>query len=348
MTKMLFLHTEMSGYFLSCLRELEQQGVEVHIVQWPVNPEAPFRFDYPDTFHRYRRNDLDDSELVNLAKQIDPVLICATGWMDNGYLQVAAAFKDIVPTIMMMDNQWKGSIRQWVGTLASKKLLHTRFSHAWVPGDPQHTFARKLGFAPEQILGNLYSCDFTHFSEYYTKALPLKEESFPNRFLYVGRYVDFKGVEDLWEAFVGLEVDWELWCAGTGPLVDKFPDDSRIRDVGFVQPEEMDKLITACGVFVFPSRVEPWGVALHEMTAAGMPVICSSEVGAASRFLEEGKNGTSFQAGSVTALTEAMNHMAEQTDEALLEMGAHSSLLAGKVTPEAWAKILVNLEMTNR
>jgi glycosyltransferase involved in cell wall biosynthesis len=44
-----------------------------------------------------------------------------------------------------------------------------------------------------------------------------------------------------------------------------------------------------------PSKKEPWGVVLHEMAIAGLPLLASENVGAASAFLREGENGKVFK-----------------------------------------------------
>ena len=43
-----------------------------------------------------------------------------------------------------------------------------------------------------------------------------------------------------------------------------------------------------------PSKKEPWGVVLQEMAIAGLPLLTSQHVGAATMFLEEHENGLVF------------------------------------------------------
>ena len=42
--KIVFLYSEVAGYFLACAKELANSA-EVLIVRWPVNSEAPFQFE---------------------------------------------------------------------------------------------------------------------------------------------------------------------------------------------------------------------------------------------------------------------------------------------------------------
>ena len=108
-----------------------------------------------------------------------------------------------------------------------------------------------------------------------------RKKNFPKRFLYVGRYYDFKGVKTLWDAFIQLQVenpnDWELWCLGNGDLEPL--EHPKIKHLGFMQPEDLDKIISETGIFILPSLFEPWGVVVQEYAAAGYPLILSNQIG---------------------------------------------------------------------
>ena len=49
---------------------------------------------------------------MKYCKEIKPDIILVSGWLDNGYLKVARYFYGKIPTILTMDNIWKGSLRQ--------------------------------------------------------------------------------------------------------------------------------------------------------------------------------------------------------------------------------------------
>ena len=54
-----------------------------------------------------------------------------------------------------------------------------------------------------------------------------------------------------------------------------------ITDAGFMQPAQLPQAFRDHGVFVLPSRYEPWGVVIAEAAASGLAVICSDACGAA-------------------------------------------------------------------
>jgi glycosyltransferase involved in cell wall biosynthesis len=298
----LFLYTELASYFLAGVKELTKNGHSVHIVRWPVNKEAPFQFDFPEGATVYERNHYNKEELVELAKSIQPDVIISSGWVDKGYLSVCRYFKGRIPTVMSMDNQWHGTLRQQLMRLAAPWLLHPAYSHAWVPGAPQKKYARKLGFKKQHIHEGFYSADVKLFSSSATDRT--EATSYPRKLVYVGRYVRQKGLDLLFPAFMELQAEspneWELWCAGTGELFEQRP-------------------------------------VVHEMAAAGFPMICSTAIGGATRFLEEGKNGFLFENEDKESLKNALRQIMSLSDKELRAMAGHSHQLGISYDPEMWA-----------
>jgi glycosyltransferase involved in cell wall biosynthesis len=343
--KILFLYTELAEYFLNCVRSLSTQVDEVLIIHFPVNKEAPFQFTaLPANVKMLDRSKLDLQELKNTCVNFDPDKIVVSGWIDKEYLKVSKSFFSKVPTIMTLDNQWKGNTKQKLACWLSPIWLKKIFSHVWVPGNAQQLFAEKLGFETNKILKGFYVANQELYSNYYFDSLEIKKNKVPHRFIYVGRYYDFKGITDLWQAFIELKKennnDWELWCLGVGdiPAIEH----PSIKHFGFVQPIDMQKYIAETSVFVLPSRVEPWGVVVHEFTLAGFPIICSSEVGAASSFLLNGTNGYFCEASNVEQLKNKMNLFIKKEDSKILAMGEKSRELALKVNVNNWIASLLN------
>lgn len=350
--KILFLYTELAAYFLACIKQLAQQSSgEIHIVRWPVNNEAPFEFgDLPDNVGIYDRNMHTTTELMELTEKIQPNVIYCSGWIDKSYIKVCQVWRKKVPVVGGFDTQWKGNLKQWLNVALSPFTIKKYFSHVWVAGEPQKKYAIKLGFAPNRILMGVYSADVAYFNQLYQAKQIQNTNTFPKRFIYVGRYLEFKGVFDLWEAFIQSKVHetgWELWCLGTGDLWDKRIEHHAIKHIGFVQPSQMNKYINQTTVFVLPSRFEPWAVALHEFCAAGFPVIVSDQVGAATAFVQHHCNGYIFKAGEVDQLAKCFQEFSQTTDLQIIEMGKKSHELAQTITPESWSATLLSLLKTD-
>lgn len=333
----LFLYTELAEYFLKCCEALSGEA-SVHIVRWPVNKEAPFEFSVSPSIKIYDKTNYSRSQLHELAERIRPDLICCSGWIDKDYLSVAKAYYGKIPTVLSFDTHWRGDLKQTFASLISPFTLLKRFSHAWVPGETQFRYARKLGFAAENIQRGFYCCDLPYFNALYNEQKDIKSKALPKVFLYVGRYYDFKGVTDLWEAFVSLQSEtnseWELWCLGTGSIPPL--SHPKIKHFGFVQPKQLAPILQSSGVFVLPSRFEPWAVVVQEYASAGFPLLLSKAVGAAEAFLEEGVNGYSFEPNQWADLKNQLKKIINSDPNELLLMAENSHRLAQKINHQNW------------
>jgi glycosyltransferase involved in cell wall biosynthesis len=344
--KILFLYTELADYFIACVSQLvKSNAVEVHIVRWPLKAEAPFAFRFPAGVEVHAREKLDKNGLYALVERLQPAAIISSGWMDKEYVAVCKKYKGKIPVIGSMDNHWHGTPKQQLARLLSPLIIRRYFDYLWVPGYPQEVYAKKLGFQASNILKGFYSADTELFQSIYQQKKKKPREV--KRFLYVGRYIRHKGIYELWDAFAELQQEkenqWELYCLGTGAEWENRKEHPGIKHIGFVQPQEMKKYLLESSVFILPSHFEPWGVVVHEMAAAGLPLLCSKAVGAASRFLEEGKNGWSFEAGDKDSLKAAMRKMMACGEEELERMGEHSHQLSKIISPETWSKTLMEV-----
>ena len=343
--KVLFLYTELAAYTLACFQKLCELGIEVHVIRYPVNKEAPFIFDDKSSIHFYERRSLDMNGIGEVIKKIEPSLIVCSGWIDKEYISVCKKNSGNITTVLVFDNKWKGNWKQLLASIAGKFTISKYFKFAWVPGEVQAKYALKLGFNKDKIVKGFYSCDQTYFNAYFEKFKKEKAIHFPHRFIFVGRYYDFKGVNELWKAFIDLKSennnDWELWCLGKGDIAPvQHPS---IKHFGFVQPDKMENFMKETGVFVLPSRVEPWGVALHEFAAAGFPLLCSDEVGAAETFLKENENGFTFTTNDKNDLKSKLKQFISLSDQELNRMGDKSNERSKRITTDTWADSVLKM-----
>lgn len=117
--------------------------------------------------------------------------------------------------------------------------------------------------------------------------------------LFVGQFIDRK--MPVFAAKVAVEVQsilgqCRLLLVGDGPLkgeVEAFLADSEVNFemTGFVQPEELPAKYKNSKIFLFPTKRDPWGVVANEACAAGLPVITTSEAGAAGELVLDRVNG---------------------------------------------------------
>lgn len=336
--KVVILYSHLSDYMINIFEYwVKVSGVDLYIYRKKIDStEAPYEFaNVSDNIYFFDESNFNKSSLLKDVVDIDPAMIICAGWMDSRYLKTVKHFSKKIPTILTMDTIYAGTFRQKLGIIFSQFLLINKFSHVLVPGNKQANFAKMLGFNKSQIVQGLYVANEKNF----LRDLINPNKIFTKRFIFLGRYMHFKGVNDLWDSFVDLQKespnDWKLVCIGTGPLFEKRNIHPSITHLGFVQPNNLKEHISQGGVFILPSHYEPWGVVVHEFAHAGFPLILSDAVGAKSAFLDE-NNGYVFKSGDKESLKLAMKRMMEHSSTDLAAMGEESYNLAKKINKENW------------
>jgi glycosyltransferase involved in cell wall biosynthesis len=338
--KVLILYSCLSDYILNILSTYTTiSGTKLHIIYLdPVKSEAPFELDLENNnINFYKYNQFDQNELIEIVQKINPNLIISSGWNHKKYNGIINVFHKKIKCILTMDNQWLGKPRQYLGLLYSRFFIVNKYNKIWVPGAPQMEYALKLGFKKKNILSGWYVANEDKFKLNHPRNKVSKQ------FVFVGRYVDYKGILDLYQAFVRLvdEVPnkWMLNCIGIGPLQDKFPEHPQIKHHGFMQPNQLQDFAKDGGVFVLPSHFEPWGLVVQEFALSGFPLLVSDKVGSASQFVSP-ENGIVFENNSVDSLFNALKTIVSKDDNELIEMSHASQKLGASVSYENWIKIL--------
>ncbi len=338
--KIVFLYSELASYNIACFNELSiNYNTELHVVKMPLHPNAPFKLtNFHSSITFYDLSNFNSVSLTELLNSIKPQLVYCAGWINKIYLAAIKKSKQKFVSVLGLDNQWRGGIKQNIGGLYAKIAYKPFFNYAFVAGEKQKQFALKMGFNKNNILKGVYSADTPVFE---TINANLKAKVF----IFVGRYVNEKGIENLCKAFLKISSqeakDWQLWCIGKGDY--KIPEHPQIKDFGFQQPHELLKLMESASVFVLPSIFEPWGVVVHEFVAAGFPIITSNKVGANELFLVENKNGFLSETGNQTDLENQLKKVCSLSQTQLQEMSNFSKSLAKKHSPKLWAQTLFNL-----
>ena len=141
-----------------------------------------------------------------------------------------------------------------------------------------------------------YGVDTTRFVPRRTKS------DRPLRFVFVGLITARKGLPLLLQAWRELSsTRAELWLVGAASsqaraLIPKLPGLSYL---GYAT--HVEKLLTECDVFVFPSFFEGFGLVILEAMACGLPVITTTAT-AGPDLITEGHDGFVINPGDVDAL----------------------------------------------
>ena len=342
----LFLYTELAGYTLNCFRKHVELHPEdtIHVVHYPVNPEAPFRFEGLAGVTLYDKTTLGLDGIYELIIKLNPALILCSGWADKEYVKMARMLKHVYRFVLCFDNTWRGTIRQRLLLPFARFVLLPLFKWCWVPGAPQRDFALRMGFQSSRVMTGCYATDISLFRDMAGLKEPASRTGRPRRLLCVARYIPEKGYDLLWKAFEDLYDEgfnnWKLWCAGTGIKYDERKEHPGIRHLGFVQPAEMNYLVSNTDIFVLPSYFEPWGMVVQEFAAAGFPMVLSSAVGAGSAFLKPGENGLVFKNGDLADLKQKLRTAMSWDEQQIEAMGKVSSSLAKASDTYAWSASL--------
>lgn len=149
----------------------------------------------------------------------------------------------------------------------------------------------------------------------------------PRCILYSGALSHRKGVDVLARAFAATMANFpkiQLLVAGDGPLRSRMQTllgtaISNTTFLGFQQWDELPEIYARACALVAPSRYDGWGLIVPEGLAAGLPVIASTQMGAARDLLTAGKNGWLVEPDNIVDLTSALGSVASASREQLYD-----------------------------
>ncbi len=348
MKKYLFLHSHLTEYYLASLNHLAKSDIEVHLFYLPKSDYQINTNNLPQNLFLYNRTLFNSNELLSEVNNIQPTKIFCSGWRDFSYLKICKSYIHKIPTVLMMDNKWYPTLKQRIASLFGPVVLPVYFSHIWIAGEPQLKYAQKLGFKKQYVKQGCLSADTELFHQYY-KERPKKDVAVPKRLLFIGRYVDEKNLVFLFDTFISVinhgYSDWELHCVGSGKLENELPIHSNIIHHGYISSHQLKEIVCSSRAFILASKKEAWGVVIHEMISAGLPIICSSEVGAASQFVEHGKNGFIFESNNNSELEKYLKMIMEMEGNQLKVMGSLSYNKSLQWSPDDWVKVALEIEI---
>jgi glycosyltransferase involved in cell wall biosynthesis len=254
----------------------------------------------------------------------------ASAWQKSGVLVVGAC-----------DHLWEGAWRNYANLFASKLGWFSQYEAVFVCGALGRIYAKKLGFPDQAIFEGLYTCDTDMFRPVgLSRHLEAPQDEWPRVFLFVGQYIRRKGLDILLKAYQTYRQQashpWELWLIGSGEMENDIGEAPGVRNLGMKSPSQVAEIMRQAGCFVLPSRVDNWGVVIHEAANAGLPILASSMCGASVELVQSGFNGYVFPINDEIILARLLFFM----DESGLaqEMGKNSLQLSSRLSPSLWAR----------
>jgi hypothetical protein len=187
-------------------------------------------------------------------------------------------------------------------------------------------------------------------SFYPPPRVPDRDSTQRRRLLYCGALNERKGVRKFVEALVSvfpaLGVAVELWFAGEGP--DEaflrslpLPPGLSFRFLGFVPFERMPETYKQCGVLVFPTLADVWGLVVNEAMMYGLPVLGSRYAQSVCDLVTDGQTGWTFLPDDPASVESAIRIALSAGNEELENMGSAARKSIEHLTPEAFGDDLL-------
>lgn len=204
---------------------------------------------------------------------------------------------------------------------------------------------RRMGIGEDRVEVALQNADLQDIRPGETAGGPL-------RILAVGRLVPDKNLDKLITAFA--EADFrdgeaELELHGTGPLAGELQALARrlgaaVRFAGATPPAELGDVYAAAHALVLVSTHEPFGVALREGAAAGLPLVASRRAGAVGDVAIEGENALLVDPDDREGITQALRRLVREPE--LRERLAEGSRVvterhSAEADVEAWERAIL-------
>ena len=338
--------SHLSGYMTACWRALSRvDDVKLTVFAWRTegsDSHARFGADLASGFDcrlldLQQRN--DSESLAAEVSLLNPDVIVLAGWSHAPYRKLASHPKLArAKFAMAMDTSSKPWLRRTLVRAYLRPFLN-RISTVIVSGERSWQYARALGVPESRIKRGMYGFDSDLFAQI-AQARDANPD-WPKRFLFVGRYVHDKAVDVLVDAYrqyraVSRE-PWPLTCCGIGPTKSLLDGVEGIDDRGFVAPDQQRELYLSAGCAIMPSRYEPWGVAIAEAAASGLPVICTAACGASVELVRPQYTGLIVPRDDAAAIARAMLAVQQTSAAELRELGRNGAALAQAYGARHWA-----------
>jgi glycosyltransferase involved in cell wall biosynthesis len=169
--------------------------------------------------------------------------------------------------------------------------------------------------------------------------------------LYVGQMIERKGAMRFLGALARYATanpnrQLQIWIAGDGPqrpTVEKttWPANLHIRLLGHVPYGNLRETYTQCGIHVFPTLSDEWGMVVNEAMAGGLPVLGSIHSQAVEELVRDGVTGWVFDPTDLASLDRALHRAMMTPATALDAMRSQAIDAVASITPESMANRII-------
>ena len=334
-SKIIFLYAEITTYFLSSLKELENSNLyQIKVVYNSKNEELINSYDFYNILFFPISNFRDKNELLTFSLKYAPKAIFISGFMNSQYLYVARKFKGLSKIICLYDTIPQNTLIYNLKNIFKKYIYKYYFDYMWGTGSLNVEHAKNIGFNDKQIFSGFYVCDKV-FSHKYFEVVRNKELNI----LFIGRLVKEKNILFLVNTvnkLIKRNYKIRLTIIGEGPLKSSLEVNENIVHLGFLSKGEIINVAKRNNLFCLPSIYEPWGVVVHEMSSLGLPLLLSNRCGSSKDLLINYENGLSFDPMNSCELENKIIEIYNYDQAKFSSMSEKSRLVSKKINHQNW------------
>lgn len=208
-----------------------------------------------------------------------------------------------------------------------KKALFLPYSGAIVGGSRHAAYMRFLGFKPASIVEGYDTVSGERVRRLAgTPPAPAGVPYHDRHFTIIARLVPKKNIAMALEAYAAYRREAgpdarDLRICGSGELEESLRRTARDLGLpdsifrGFIQAPDIARALASSLALILPSTEEQWGLVVNEAVAMGVPILCSTNIGARDLLVRSGVNGFVFEPDNPVGLAYFMRRLASDEDE---------------------------------
>ncbi|MCP9888701.1 glycosyltransferase family 4 protein [Cyanobium sp. ATX 6A2] len=304
--------------------------------------------------------------IARTLDRLQPSAVAIAGWAQPDALSCLRwCRRHRARSILMSETREADGNRSWWKERLKARRVRA-FDAALVGGRSHQAYLRKLGFQGPITTGYDVVDDRFFATEASRWRLAQRDAAHQPRpyLLASNRFIPRKNLPRLVEAFAEASASstahtradlcllgdgeqrqaLEGLCTANGlPTLPAAPWDEqayagpaqepRVLFPGFRQIEELPRFYAHALALVHPALAEPWGLVINEAMAAGLPILSSSNVGAAEELLDDGVNGYRFDPTSTASISLALLRFLALNAQQRQQMGQMSERLLAARCP---------------
>lgn len=231
-----------------------------------------------------------------------------------------------------------------------RKFLLRRATAVTFNGPSCKNYLQERYSTPEAKLFHFPYCT----SDLFRYEGPLERDpQVDHRFLCIGQLSQRKGVLPMIESLCKYcasrpEQRLEIDLIGDGPLHETIrrlqkPTNLTVRLLGHLNYEDMSRAMSQCGVLIFPTMADEWGLVVNEAMAAGLPVLGSVYGQASTTLIQPSKNGWLYRPDNTEDLEKKLDMILATSHSQFNAMRSTAQATVAEITPQSVSRKAVEM-----